>query len=208
MELVRRPCWRRFWPNLPIVAPAGLLFSQLPLHGPMAAAPRVVAGRTQRLLEILTPGDAAKPANPDSEETGASFDPEDQRRRLSALGEIRIERAQEPRSVRDAIEEFLVLEALERGRTALVQDVGTATFVRTMTHELARSRRCRVDVMRIGGRPVAAAIILKSAQRAWLWKIACDDRLAACASDALLALEGARTRRKHMRLELGHACGL
>ena len=77
-----------------------------------------------------------------------------------------------------------------------------------MTRELARSRRCRVDVMRIGGKPVAAAIILKSAQRAWLWKIACDERLAVCAPDALLALEGARTRRKPMRLELGDACGL
>ena len=109
--------------------------------------------------------------------------------------------------MRDAIEEFLVLEALG-GRAALVQDVGTATFVRTITRELARSRRCRVDVMRVGGRPAAAAVTLKGATTAWLWRAVRDERLApGLAPDALLALELARTWRRQPGLELGDACG-
>jgi Acetyltransferase (GNAT) domain len=150
-----------------------------------------------------------KAANPPPDDPGAGFDPEDQRRRLSALGEVRIERAREPRSVRDAVEEFLALEASGSGRAALIQDVGAATFVRTMTRDLARSRRCRVDVMRVGGRPVAAAITLKGARIARLWRAVRDERLApGLAPDALLALELARTWRKQPRLELGDALEL
>jgi CelD/BcsL family acetyltransferase involved in cellulose biosynthesis len=185
---------------------AGLLFPQLPLQGPTAAALRAVAGRAQRALGVLTPN---KAANPPPGGPGAGFDPEDQHRRLSAMGEVRIERAQEPRSVRDAVEEFLALEASGSGRAALIQDVGAATFVRTMTRDLARSRRCRVDVMRAGGRPVAAAITLKGARVVWLWRAVRDERLApGLAPDALLALELARTWRKQPRLEFGDACGL
>jgi len=189
---------------------ARLLFPQVPLQGNFAAVLRAFARRPQRPLEILELNDSLQdgPTAEALDRPGPRIGSDRLWERLSERGEVRIERAQEARAVRDAVEEFLVLEALARGSAALIRDVGTASFVRTMTRELARSRRCRVDVMRIGGKPVAAAIILKSAQRAWLWKIACDDRLAACAPDALLALEGARTRRKHMRLEIGDACGL
>lgn len=192
-------------------AAAGLLFSQVPLQGPFAAALQALARRTQRPLDVLGPNeesvDGPWPADSAGDGSGLPLAP-DRLQRLSALGEVRIERTQEPRPVRDAVEEFFVLEASAQGGSALIQDVGTASFVRTMTRELARSRRCRVDVVRVDGKAVAAAIVLKSARCVWLWKIACDERFAPCAPDALLALELARTRRKQTRLELGDACGL
>jgi hypothetical protein len=185
-------------------AAAGLLLPQVPLQGPFAAALRAVARRTQRPLDVLRPDE--RPAAVDRAEP--PVEPDRQWRRLRAFGEARIERAREPRPVRDAVEEFLAVEASARGNAALIQDVGTASFVRTMTRELARSRRCRVDVMRVGGKPVAAAIVLKSAHSAWLWRAACDRRFAPYAPDALLALELARTRRNQTSLEIGDACGL
>ena len=114
-------------------AAAGLLLPQVPLQGPFAAALRAVARRTQRPLDVLRPDE--RPAAVDRAEP--PVEPDRQWRRLRAFGEARIERAREPRPVRDAVEEFLAVEASARGNAALIQDVGTASFVRTMTRELA-----------------------------------------------------------------------
>lgn len=181
-----------------------VLFPRVPLQGPFAAALRTVSQRTGRRLERVEPGDrraglgqASPPAEPDR-----------LRENLSAFGEVRIDRMREPRPVRDAVEEFLVLEASARGSAALIQDVGTATFVRTMTREMARTRRCRVDILRVGGKPAAAAIVLKGPGCVWLWNLVEDPSLAARAPGALLARDIARTRPKRTRLEFGDAGGL
>lgn len=104
-----------------------------------------------------------------------------QLRRLGDHGRVRIEEARDPQSVRDATEVFLGLEASgwkgTRG-TALLQDRGTATFVRTMTRLLAREGRCHVETLLVGEMPVAAALVLQSADQAWFWKIAYDERFA------------------------------
>ncbi|WP_053193574.1 GNAT family N-acetyltransferase [Chelatococcus sp. CO-6] len=104
-----------------------------------------------------------------------------QLRRLGDHGRVRIEEARDPQGVRDATEVFLGLEASgwkgARG-TALVQDHGTATFVRSMTRLLAREGRCHVETLSVGEMPVAAALVLQSADQAWFWKIAYDERFA------------------------------
>lgn len=114
-----------------------------------------------------------------------------QLRRLGDHGRVRIEEARDPQGVRDATEVFLGLEASgwkgARG-TALVQDHGTATFVRTMTRLLAREGRCHVETLSVGDIPVAAALVLQSGDRAWFWKIAYDERFARFSPGVQLAL--------------------
>jgi CelD/BcsL family acetyltransferase involved in cellulose biosynthesis len=100
-----------------------------------------------------------------------------QLRRLGELGEVRFERHREPCAVRAALETFLAIEASgwksDRG-TALVQDTGAATFVRTMVRELARDGRCRIDVLKVGATAIAAGIVIESGDRAYFWKVAYD----------------------------------
>jgi hypothetical protein len=80
--------------------------------------------------------------------------------------------------VRDAIESFLVIEAADakaRGRTALIEDAGPASFIRTMTRQLARRGQCRVEALRVKGETVAAAIVLNGPDAVWLWRSAGRD---------------------------------
>jgi CelD/BcsL family acetyltransferase involved in cellulose biosynthesis len=120
-----------------------------------------------------------------------------QLRRLGDLGEVHFERHREPCAVRAALETFLAIEASgwksDRG-TALVQDTGAATFVRTMVRELAREGRCRVDVLRIGATAVAAGIVIESGDRAYFWKVAYDQAYARYSPGVQLTL--ALTRRQ------------
>jgi hypothetical protein len=60
--------------------------------------------------------------------------------------------------------------AKERRTPALIQDAGTASFIRTMTRQLARRGLCRLDLLYRGAEPVAASIVLESAEALWLWR--------------------------------------
>jgi hypothetical protein len=153
---------------------AGLLFPQLAPDGPTAAVLRAVARRTQRRLDVLEPPEA--PATvfsvPDPAATAQA------QRSFGGQEDVRIERARDPRAVRNAVEEFLALQASGEGDRALIRDVGTASFIRTMTRQMAKSRHCRVDVVRVGGMPVAATILLKQEKCIWPCAAAGDRRRA------------------------------
>ncbi len=105
-----------------------------------------------------------------------------QRNRLSDQGELTYTSAQQPDEVRAAAEEFLALEASgwkgERG-TAFLNDPGNSTFLRTLTRLLARDRKCRIDALRLDGKPVAMGVMLRDRDCAWLWKITFDEAYAA-----------------------------
>ncbi|HEV2574437.1 GNAT family N-acetyltransferase [Methylocella sp. CPCC 101449] len=105
-----------------------------------------------------------------------------QRHRLEDKGALTYVSAREPEAVRDAIERFLTLEAQgwkgER-RTALLCDPSLATFTRTMTRLLAHKGRCWVDSLEIDGLPLAMGIVLFADDRAYFWKVAYDESLAA-----------------------------
>jgi hypothetical protein len=111
-------------------------------------------------------------------------------------GETRIERARTPRQVRDAVEEFLLLEASDPSRRgpALIEDTGTATFVRTMSRQFARQGQCRVHIVRIDGELAAAALVLQSGKQAWLWGLASDNASAGQRAAERLLADLARSR--------------
>jgi hypothetical protein len=107
--------------------------------------------------------------------------------KASLHGRLLVERARDPQSIRDAVEEFLALDAANRPagcESALIHAAGHANFLRTATRDLARGKSCRVDVLRIDGRAAYAAILLFSGRRAWIWQVAGHD---AAARDHLAA---------------------
>lgn len=102
-------------------------------------------------------------------------------RRLSECGEVDYGSARDPADVRYASEWFLALEqAGWKGRrgTAFLSDAGDAAFLRVAVRQLARAGKCRLDWIAVDGRPIAMAIVLCSADRAYYWKTAYDERFA------------------------------
>ena len=159
---------------------AASLFAMVPECGPFAQVVEKVANR--RGLSLVRLGAHVRAVLP----SGAGEllpspkklkELKRQLRRLGELGDVRFERHREPYAVRAALETFLAIEASgwknDRG-TALVQDTGAATFVRTMVRELARDGRCRIDLLKVGGIAIAAGIVIESGDRAYFWKVAYD----------------------------------
>ena len=70
-----------------------------------------------------------------------------------------------------------------------------------MTRQLARRGLCRLDLLRRGAEPVAAAIVLESADALWLWRAAGAPGLGRSA-DRIVAAAAARARRAGKRLML------
>jgi CelD/BcsL family acetyltransferase involved in cellulose biosynthesis len=192
----------------------GLAFPQVPTDGAFAAALRSAALRTGRALvpckasrrKVLVdaPGfDAAKGLR-----RRIIDDLHDGRQRLSVLGDVEMDHTRTARWVRDAVEELLVLDATGAAgkREALLQATGMASFLRTATRRLAHAGRCRVDVLRAGGRAVAAAIVIESGQHAWLWHLASDASLAGLSPDTQLMLDVTRTQIDRPGLARTEAC--
>jgi CelD/BcsL family acetyltransferase involved in cellulose biosynthesis len=117
------------------------------------------------------------------------------RRQLERFGTIGVLSSSAPADIRNATEAFLALE--EKGwkgrrRTALLCDSSRAAFARTMTRQLAREGKCRIDALTLDGRPIAMGIVLKSRGRAFFWKIAYEEAFAAQSPGVQLALEVTR----------------
>lgn len=196
---------------------ARMVFPQVPETGPFAAALQAVAERTGRTLTrldaqdrvVLADGWRTLDVGADGHHRAIMDELWRKRREMSDLGPVSIDQAREPRQVRDAVEEFLILEASgrkARSGAATIQDPSSAILLRIMTRTLARARHLRVDVLRVGDRPVAAAIVLADAHRAWVWKTVEDEAFAPYAAGAQLALEIARGHLERPRLDLVEPC--
>ena len=115
-----------------------------------------------------------------------------QRHRLEELGPVSFEVARTPREVRAALETFLQLEASgwkgKRG-TALIQDAGDATFIRSAVPALAEAEQCQVVTLRTGTAPIAAGIVLRHQDRAFFFKLGIDERFARYSPGVQLTLE-------------------
>jgi hypothetical protein len=193
----------------------GLTVSQVPTDGAFAAALRSAAVRTRRELQpadtyrrrVLVKARSEQDAEPLRRRVVDEL--RDGRQRLSAIGNVEMDHARTPRWVRDAVEELLVLDATgaagERGR-ALLQETGMASFIRIATRQLAHAGRCRVDLLRVDGRAVAAAVILESERQAWLWQLAADAGLDDLAPQTQLALDLTRTQLDRPGLARTEAC--
>jgi CelD/BcsL family acetyltransferase involved in cellulose biosynthesis len=163
---------------------AATMFAMVPECGPFAQVVEKVANR--RGLSLIRLGAHVRAVLPSG--TGELLaspkklkELKRQLRRLGELGAVHFERHREPCAVRSALETFLAIEASgwksDRG-TALVQDTGAATFVRTMVRELAREGRCRIDILKAGATAIAAGIVIESGDRAYFWKVAYDQAYA------------------------------
>jgi hypothetical protein len=115
-----------------------------------------------------------------------------QRHRMAEHGPVRFEVARTPNAVAAATEVFLTLEASgwkgARG-TALVQNEGDADFIRRATVALAASGQCEIAMLRAGGTPVAAGIVLRHQDRAFFFKLGVDERFAKFSPGVQLTLD-------------------
>ncbi|HYF56766.1 MAG TPA: GNAT family N-acetyltransferase [Salinarimonas sp.] len=168
-----------------------LRFEGLDPDGPVAAALAALAQRSGRAL-VRAPGPGRALLRPD-DATGAAqartrrlgLDP-----RLAERGPARMERARSPRQIRDAVEILLTLDgmAATRARPALVADPGTASFLRTATRQLAAQRRLRAEVLWLGDRPAAAALVAIGPGVLALWRAAAEPGPLGAAAEEALAL--------------------
>jgi CelD/BcsL family acetyltransferase involved in cellulose biosynthesis len=131
------------------------------------------------------------------------------RRQLEKYGKVRVRSSRDPAEIRNAAEAFLALEESGwkgRRRTALLCDSSRAAFARTMTRQLGREGKCRIDALTIDGRPIAMGIILRSRDRASFWKIAYDEAFAAQSPGVQLALETTRIQQSDEACSTTDSC--
>ena len=115
-----------------------------------------------------------------------------QARRLAGTADVRLSTVAEPAAVGDALVNFLTLEAggwKGRAGTAAIADEAIRAFMTRAVMGLAAEGKAAIHRIMVGDRAAAAAIILKSGDRAWFWKIAYDETLARFSPGVLLAAD-------------------
>ncbi|QAZ44058.1 GNAT family N-acetyltransferase [Mesorhizobium sp. Pch-S] len=114
------------------------------------------------------------------------------KRRLGETGKLQHEVARVPEEIRQAIENFLTLEASGwkgRERTAMAIDRFRAAFAREAVHRLAEQDMCRIHSLTLDGRTIASLIVFVEAGHAYTWKTAYDEKLASYSPGTLLMIE-------------------
>lgn len=109
-------------------------------------------------------------------------------RKLSERGVATYETL-EGEAVRAGMEAFLAIEASGwkgRGGTALASRPGTMRFAHAALSPQAATPRIVVDLLRLDGVPIAAAVHLVAGARAGTFKCAYDERYARCSPGVLL----------------------
>ena len=168
---------------------AGVVFPRLvedgPLHRALLAAARR-SGRAAVTLErferaMLAPGSDADELWTRGAGKKALKDLQRRRRRLAEQGAVEFSIVASPREVRDALEQFLTLEASGwKGKSgALLADPALSAFSRGATRLLAREGKCLVARLTLAGRPLAMGVVILSRGRAYFWKIAFDEEFRA-----------------------------
>jgi CelD/BcsL family acetyltransferase involved in cellulose biosynthesis len=103
------------------------------------------------------------------------------RRRLGEVGQVDFAVARYPETIAPALQRFLALES--RGwkgaaGTALIQRDAHRRFAEAAVDALAGRSAAMVAELSLDGREIASIIVLRSADRAWAWKIAYDETMA------------------------------
>lgn len=112
-------------------------------------------------------------------------------RRLGELGAMLFAATADPPALDAAVDDFLTLEASGwkgKAGTAALADDAVGDFVRTAVQALAQGGRVVINRILVDGAAIAAAITLRSADCAWFWKIAYDERFARYSPGVLLTL--------------------
>jgi CelD/BcsL family acetyltransferase involved in cellulose biosynthesis len=100
------------------------------------------------------------------------------RRKLSEKGSLASSIATEPQAVRQAVEEFLAMEASGwKGRqgTALASNEADASFMRGAVSALAEHGCATVHSIHLDGKPVSMQIVARAGAVAFTWKTAYDE---------------------------------
>jgi CelD/BcsL family acetyltransferase involved in cellulose biosynthesis len=111
----------------------------------------------------------------------------------------------------ESIEAFLSIEA--RGwkgarRTALGSDPGRAAFTRAMLAAMARDGALAVHVLAVGGAAIAAAVVLRSGERAFYWKTAYDEAYAEYSPGVQVTLALSRAQMRDPSLAATDSCAI
>jgi CelD/BcsL family acetyltransferase involved in cellulose biosynthesis len=100
------------------------------------------------------------------------------RRRLAEKGNLTTVIVTEPDAVRNALEEFMQMEAAgwkgQQG-TALLCDAGHAAFMRKAIVGMAERGRAQIHAMYLDRRPVSMQVIVRAGAVAFTWKTAYDE---------------------------------
>lgn len=132
-------------------------------------------------------------------------------RRLSEMGDLVYGSASTAVDIRYATEWFLALEqAGWKGRrhTAFLNDAGDSAFLRAVLRRLAHAGKCRIDWIAIDGRPIAMAIVLRSADRAYYWKTTYDERFARYSPGVQLTRQLAERQLADPSLRITDSCAI
>ena len=116
-------------------------------------------------------------------------------RRLAERGELQVTTADLPETIMPALDEFLALESSGwkgRAGTAIATNPADTRFFTEAVKGLAARRDCRIDALRLNGRPIAMLVSIFSAGILYPWKIAFDEAHANRSPGVLLLVEFTR----------------
>jgi CelD/BcsL family acetyltransferase involved in cellulose biosynthesis len=120
-------------------------------------------------------------------------------RRLAELGRLKTKSFCSGDGLRQAIEDFLALEARGwkgAGGTALACRPNTASYLRAAFADADGPVACRADVLSLDDRPIAISLALVSGGTAYMFKTAYDETLGRHAPGVILEDEIVRIRRE------------
>jgi CelD/BcsL family acetyltransferase involved in cellulose biosynthesis len=118
-----------------------------------------------------------------------------QRRRLSDRAELVSRISSGPSAIADALDEFMTLEAAGwkgRAGTAAAHHPRITSFMRQAVGALAADAQAQVMRLEFDGLTAAAAIVLRSGDTAWFWKITYDEKFAHASPGVQIALDVTR----------------
>ena len=204
------------WVRAGLGGAPGLLFRSMPVEGPTTAILKVVAAELNLALEIIEAWKRA--ALRGSGRVGlTALSPKNgkelrrQRRRMSAEGKVTYATAREGIAFRQAVEEFLALEAAGwkgAAGTALLSRPERSAFTRTMTRNLADRGLCRVDSLLLDGVPVAMGLLLRAGRTDALWKIAYREDMARFSPGVQFVLDLSEVQCRSADVDITDSCAV
>lgn len=132
-------------------------------------------------------------------------------RRLGEQGRLEHTVARNPEDVRLAVEAFLSLEMSGwKGRegSAMAVDRYRAAFAREAVYRLAQDDLCRVHMLKLDDKPIAALIVFVENGIAYTWKTAYDETYAAFSPGTLLAMAVTRVHLEDPNITATDSCAV
>ncbi|POR50027.1 GNAT family N-acetyltransferase [Bosea psychrotolerans] len=152
----------------------GLVLRRIDMASPLIAPIRRAA-EALRLNATLSPANLPLPRRHGA---ATPSDIEAMQHALARRGKLELVEATSRAELRDAVEILLAMEAsgpAGRAGKAVLQDTREVGFLRAMTRALARSRRTRVALLTLDGRPIAGALVIGRAKDGLLYMTARDE---------------------------------